>query len=259
MVRAAPKNSAIEPDGLENRNEQCHRWIYRGPVAGADPTARPGDGGAEDDREDDRDDEQLVLPAPAPAPVPAHIAAACRARLCALHPAAIAAACNALDAAVRGLPVTGGEPAAVAAAAQEAVVISLARRYAPREVTRLMQAHAALEYRRLQMCALGQRLGQAGATAVGRQLLQQRARWAAEGGLQREAGGVQQPAWGAAELLMALAAARRAELTQAVQAAERALAEAQRVCAAAHAAQEAIVGRLPLEVAGPAAAEDAAA
>ena len=97
------------------------------------------------------------------------------------------------------------------------------------------------------MAAQGERLGQAGEVAAGRQLLQRRARWAAEGGLPREAGGAQQPVWGAAELHMVLAAARRAELAQAVQAAERALAAAQRSCTSAYAAQGAIVGRLPAE------------
>ena len=84
------------------------------------------------------------------------------------------------------------------------------------------------------MAAFGERLRRPSTQQrAGTQLLQRRARWAAEGGLQREAGGAQQPAWGGAELRMALIAARFA------------LAEAQRVCAAAHAAQEAIVGRLP--------------
>ena len=113
------------------------------------------------------------------------------------------------------------------------------------------------------MAAVGERLGQSGEAAAGRQLLQQRARWAAaEGGQQRgrcRAGGAQQPVWGAAELHLVLAAARRAALAQAVQEAERALAEAQRRCTAAHAAQEAIVGRLPAVDGSPAGVGDAAA
>ena len=63
----------------------------------------------------------------------------------------------------------------------------------------------------------------------------------------------------AAELHMVLAAARRAELAQAVKAAEQALTVAQRSCAAAYEAQGAIVGRLPVGKADPAAAGDAAA
>ena len=161
---------------------------------------------------------------------------------------------------MRGLPITGGEHDAAAAAAQEAAVGASAGPAAPREVTRLLRALSALKYGKLQICALGMRLGQVGAAAAGRQLLQLRARWAADGSLQGEAGGAQQPVWGAAELHMVLAAARLAVLAQAMQAAEQALAEAQRSCAAAHEAQAAIVGRLPgLEEADPAAAEDAAA
>ena len=63
---------------------------------------------------------------PAPASVPAPVAAACRARLDSLRPAAVAATCAAVEAAVRGLPITGCEPAAAAAAAQEAAVTSVA-------------------------------------------------------------------------------------------------------------------------------------
>ena len=94
------------------------------------------------------------------------------------------------------------------------------------------------------MAAIGGRLGQVGATAAGRQLLQQRARWVAEGGPQREADGAQQPVWGAAELHMVLAAARRTELAQVVQAAERALAKAERSYEAAHTAQVSVVKQL---------------
>ena len=139
---------------------------------------------------------------------------------------------------MRGFPVTGGEPAAAAAAAVEAAVVSSAGPRAPREVLGMLRARAALEYGRLQMAATGERLGQAGRAVADRQLLQQWARWA-------RAGGGIRPAWGAAELHLAYVAARRTELAQVVQAAERAAAEAHRICAAAHAAQSAIVGRLP--------------
>ena len=202
----------------------------------------------EDDVDDSGDDQQNEEPAPDPASVPAPIAAACRARLLALRPAAAAAACDALEAVLRGLPVTGSEPIAAAAAAVEAAVASSVGPGAPREVAGMLRVRAALAYGRLQMAAVGERLGQAGKAAADRQLLQQRARWAAEGGLRsgrRRAGGAQQPVWGAAELHMALVAARRAQLVQAVQAAELALAEAQESCAEAHAAQATIVGRLP--------------
>ena len=185
-------------------------------------------------------DEQPGQPAPAelPAPVSEPVAAACRARLLALAPVAIAAACSAVDAAVRGLPVTGCESAAAATAALEGVVANCAAPGAPREVARLLRARAAVEYGTLQMAAAGERLGQAGQAAAGRQLLQRYASWArAEGGIR--------PSWGAAEMRLVIAAARRAELAQVVQAAERALADAQQSCAAAHAAQGAIVRRLP--------------
>ena len=144
---------------------------------------------------------------------------------------------------MRGLRVTGCERAAAAAATLkalvapgEAVAVSLSGPGAPREVTRLLRASAALEYGRLQLAAVGERLGQAGQAAE--EGVRRWVRWArAEGG--------QRPVWGAAELHMVLAAARRAELAQAVQAAERELAEAQRSCTAAYEAQVAIVGRLP--------------
>ena len=196
-------------------------------------------------------DQQLGQPAPPP-PVPGLVAAACRARLLALRPIDIAAACNALAAAVRGLPVTGGETAAAAAAAVETVVVSSVGPGTLKEVAELLRAAAALEYARRQMAAVGEGLGQAG--QVAQEGVQRWARWA------RAESGTRQPEWGAAELRMVLAAARRAVQAQIVQAAERTLAEAQRICAAAHAAQEAIVGRLPAQEADPiAGAEDAAA
>ena len=217
----------------------------------------------EDDVDDSGDDQQNEEPAPDPASVPAPIAAACRARLLALRPAAAAAACDALEAVLRGLPVTGSEPIAAAAAAVEAAVASSVGPGAPREVAGMLRVRAALAYGRLQMAAVGERLGQAGKAAADRQLLQQRARWAAEGGLRsgrRRAGGAQQPVWGAAELHMVLVAGARS-CRRLCRRAELALAEAQRCCAAAHEAQEAIVGRLPavaVEV-DPAAAGDGAA
>ena len=134
---------------------------------------------------------------------------------------------------MRGLPVTGGEPAAAATAAIEAAAATSAGRSTPTEVAGLLRARGATQYWRLQMAAIGGRLGQVGATAAGRQLLRQRARWAAEGGLQHEVGGAQQPVWGTAELHMVLAAARCAQLEQVVQAGERALAVAEQSCTAA--------------------------
>ena len=136
---------------------------------------------------------------------------------------------------MRGFPVTGGEPAAAAAAAVEAAVASAAGPGVPKEVAGLLRAAGSLEYRTLQLAAVGLRLGLACKDAVGWTHLQARAR----------AESSTSPKWGAEVIGAVLVIARHGELAQAVQAAKRALAEAQRSCAAAYAAQAAIVGRLP--------------
>ena len=68
-----------------------------------------------------------------------------------------------------------------------------------------------------------------------------RSEWAAASGLSGEAGGVQQPPWGAMELRAVLAVARDVFLQQAAEAARVAELRAEEAVAAAREAQDALV------------------
>lgn len=130
------------------------------------------------------------------------------------------------------------------AAALDAAAISAGGAAAPREVVSLLRARAALRVRRHQLLVAGERLGQVGEAAAGRQLLRRRA---AEAGMRRtglRSGVPCQPAWDAPELHLVLAAARRSLLVQQAEAAERGVQVALQVVDAALKRQEQIVAKL---------------
>jgi len=162
-------------------------------------------------------------------PLPVPVAAACRARLDALQPAVITAACAALDHAVRAMPITGAESDVAAVAMIQAAVTTAAGPGAPWEVVKMLRRRAELQFGRLQLLAVDERLGQ------------QRAHWAAEGGVAKA-----QP-WGPQELHFVLSAARHSNMQRVVQgeeAAERGLSDDMARIEAALAKQELFVAGL---------------
>lgn len=176
-----------------------------------------------------------------PLPVPAPVVAVCRARLSALQPRAVATSCEALEAALADILSSSSQPAA---AALDAAVISAAGAAAPVEVVALLRARTAFRIGRHQLLVAGERIGQVGEAAAGRQLLRRRAE---EAGLRRaglRSRAPYQPVWDAPELQLVLAAARRSLLVRHVEAAERTLQVALRGVDVALERQQQIVAKL---------------